>query len=94
MLAFPVGSFVLLLVGGLGACSSSPPATATRPLPTLTLAPGSAYFAVVGTPRPVMTRNITGPYDRRRVGRERRAARLVRAGRDVELRAMVNARPR
>ena len=60
MRALLAGSVVLLLLLGFGGCSSNPPAAVTRALPTLTLAAGGAYFAVEGTPRPVMTRNITG----------------------------------
>jgi hypothetical protein len=47
-------------VGGSAGCSPNPSTAVTRPLPTLSLTGGGFYFAVDGTPRPVMTRNITG----------------------------------
>lgn len=45
---------------GLSACGPESPATVTRPLPALSFGAGDSYFVINGTPRPLMTRNITG----------------------------------
>ena len=57
-------SALLSCGAGIAACAASPSGTAPEPtpgpLPTLSLTPGEFTFRVDGTPRVVMTRNITG----------------------------------
>jgi hypothetical protein len=60
MRTFLIRSVVLFSVGGLTVCSSNPSTPGTRPLPTLVLTKSAFYFTADGTPRLLMTRNITG----------------------------------
>ena len=54
------GALIAIGAGGFGGCGSNPSVPGPRPLPTLALGGAAPYFTVDGTPRVVMSRNITG----------------------------------